>query len=113
MFRKSLIDPASGSITLRCFSVRRNGYFVAICLDLCLAVQAESFEEARDKLHDQVIDYLLDAKDSLDFRSRPAPVDQWVQYYVIRAMYFLHSTRNRFSQLLDMRVTDEELRPAA
>lgn len=113
MFRRSLIDPVTGSITLRCFAIPKDDYFVAVCLDLCLATQAPSFAEARDKLHDQVIDYLVDAEANNEMVSRPAPLDQWLTYYGIRAKHFAMLTRDRVGQLADMRVSKEELRHAS
>jgi len=113
MFRRSLIDPDTGSVTLRCFAIRRNDYFVAVCLDLCLATQAPTFEEARDKLHDQVIDHLIDAEAAGEMVSRPAPLNQWLTYYTIRAKHWASMTRDRVGELADMRVSKEELRHAS
>lgn len=85
MFRKSLIDPQSGSISLRCLAVKRDGQYVAACLDLCLAAQADTDAEARQKLHDQIIDYLADAWREKCFETRPAPAEYWLLYLSLRA----------------------------
>lgn len=85
MFKKKLIDPEQGSVSLRCFVVQRETYFVAVCLDVCLAAQDETLEGAKQKLHDQVLDYMMDAFEEKNFDMRPAPLEHWVTYYKLKA----------------------------
>lgn len=85
MFKRNLVDPKTGSISLRCFAQQHEGYAIAACLDLCLAAQAEDMEEARAKLHEQIVDYLADAQAERNFESRPAPLEYWAKYYSISA----------------------------
>ena len=42
--------------TLRCMAYQQNGVFVAACLDLSLAAQADTMPEAMSKLDAQVRD---------------------------------------------------------
>lgn len=82
----SLIDRKSGEVVLRCYAVEREpGLFVAVCLDLCLAAQGESIDEARSKLHDQVVGYLHDAAEEKNFERRHAPAQYWLEYYLLKA----------------------------
>jgi len=66
----------------------QDGVYVAACLDLSLAAQADSMKEAMDKLEQQ-IDALFDevkaepqyAKDLL--LNRKAPLSLWAKYWSI------------------------------
>lgn len=44
--------------TARCFAERHGALWVAHCIDFSLAVQGDSLEEVRQKLHEQVDDYV-------------------------------------------------------
>lgn len=79
----------SGFLLLRCYVEKAEGQWQAFCLDLCLASQADSQEEARDKLHAMIWEYVQDAVAGEDrayasrLLSRPAPFRYWVKYYWI------------------------------
>jgi len=47
-------------ILLRCYMEKKNGYWQAFCIDLSLAVQGDTIEEVKGKLHEQIYDYLND-----------------------------------------------------
>ena len=79
-------------LILRCYAQKEDGdLWVAVCLDLTLAAQGETFEEARKKLHEQITDYLFDALEGEDqdyapaFLTRKAPAREWARYYAIKA----------------------------
>lgn len=55
-------------LILRCYAEHKNGQWQAFCLDLCLAAQADTFNEARRKLSDMIPDYLEEA---LEGKIRP------------------------------------------
>lgn len=79
---------------LRCYAEGRDGEWEAICLDLDIAVQGESFEEVFHSLGDAVSIYLesvaalpeSERKELLD-RSAPLPV---------RLRFFAHVLRSTF-----------------
>lgn len=78
--------------TLRCMAYQQNGVFVAACLDLSLAAQADTMQEAMDKLESQVNDYLDEALSEPEFAAqmlrRKAPVSMWFKYWLIAFRMF-------------------------
>lgn len=76
-------------LSLRCFAERRNGYWVAFCLDLNLAAQGSSLADVRDRLDRMVRSYMEDifgGDDSQyvnDLFPRRAPLDIWLRYYYL------------------------------
>lgn len=48
-------------LVLRGYAERRNGQWEAYCIDLCLAAQADTPEEAISRLNDQILDYVREA----------------------------------------------------
>lgn len=47
--------------TLRCMAYQQNGVYVAACLDLSLAAQADTMKEAVNKLDEQIKDFFTEA----------------------------------------------------
>ncbi|MBQ0795552.1 hypothetical protein [Zhongshania sp.] len=77
------------NMVLRCYAERQGSIWVTVCIDLCLAAQADSLQEAKDKMHEQVREYLEDAfgqhSDYFeDLMFRPAPLSQILKYHFIR-----------------------------
>jgi predicted RNase H-like HicB family nuclease len=48
-------------MVLRCYAKKEQGKWQAYCLDLCLAAQADTFEDAKRKLKEQIATYVYDA----------------------------------------------------
>jgi len=77
-------------LILRCYAEHKNGQWQAFCLDLCLAAQADTFNEARRKLSDMIPDYLEEALEGEDktyagqLLSRKAPLFSWIRYFRLR-----------------------------
>lgn len=75
---------------LRCYIEKQGNLFVAVCIDLSLAAQADSMDEARRKLDLQIVDYLNDVLNGperehiKDLLPRKAPLSQQLRYQVIR-----------------------------
>ncbi|MBS0854943.1 MULTISPECIES: DUF1902 domain-containing protein [unclassified Tatumella] len=90
--------------TLRCMAYRQDGVFVAVCLDLSLAAQADSMQEATDKLESQVHDYLEEVFSEPEYAkqmlNRKAPFTLWVKYWLIafRMMFKKQSNLALFSE---------------
>ena len=72
---------------LRCMADRSGNQYQAFCLDLDLAVQADSMAEAKLKLEAQISEYVYDALAGEDqahaeqLLTRRAPPALWVRYY--------------------------------
>lgn len=75
---------------VRCYAKKDGDQWVAVCVDLCLASQAASFEEAKSKLDAQVHDYVyealtVDRAHAAELLSRRAPLANRIEYWLIRA----------------------------
>lgn len=76
---------------LRCYAEKQGNLFVAVCIDLSLAAQADSMEEARRKLEAQIVDYLHDVLNGperahiQDLLPRKSPLSLRLRYQYIRA----------------------------
>jgi hypothetical protein len=89
-------------ITLRCYAENKaRGLWVAVCIDLNLAVQGESYREVRKKLDKQIDDYLQDALVGEDSKyvtqliPRRAPRKFFLKYYLIHLHFFVwHRVRD-------------------
>lgn len=90
-------------LLLRCFAVREGDQWVAMCVDLSLAAQADTLDEAKAKLKEQVGHYLADALIGPDrehaayLLKRRAPVRIWVAYWMtyLKALFSHHKERLR------------------
>lgn len=76
----------NNELLLRCYVKRERLCWVAICIDLCLAAQAESQEEAQKKLESMISTYVADAlgkhkEYASQLLSRKAPISQIAFYY--------------------------------
>lgn len=66
-----------------------------VCLNLNLAVEADSLQEMREKMKEVISCYLeavieTDDKDSIpDLLFRPAPVSDWLIYYLFCTLDFI------------------------
>ena len=75
-------------LVLKCYAENKGDYWQAFCLDYTLAVQAETFDEAKKKLESMIISYLHDALSGDDkayarqLLTRSAPASYWIKYYL-------------------------------
>ena len=80
---------------LRCFAEKRGQQWQAFCLELNLAVQADTLKDAEHKLHDMVRSYVKlameqnDAKHQRDMLFRPAPLSIQLRYVYVCLMVSL------------------------
>lgn len=67
---------------LRCYAVRQDRGWFALCLDLNLAAEADSFEEARFHVAALIAEYLADvaAHPGAGRIPRRAPLGFWLEY---------------------------------
>ncbi|HWK54207.1 MAG TPA: hypothetical protein VNR18_07560 [Hyphomicrobiales bacterium] len=74
-------------LILRCYAENSDGAWRAMCLDLNLAAEADTFERVREKLELQIREYVADALVGQDrafgerLLSRRAPLKYWVRYW--------------------------------
>lgn len=85
---------------VRCYVKRSEEQWVAMCIDLCLAAQGESLQEAKEKLESQVNDYVfealtIDREHARELLSRKAPFANRAEYYLIAAMQTLRSRSSK------------------
>jgi len=75
------------TLILRCYVEKQGSQWLACCLDLCLATQADSLLEAKEKLRNQINEYVYDALVGEDqafaeqLLRRRAPLGDWLKYY--------------------------------
>ncbi|WP_439256585.1 hypothetical protein [Lonepinella sp. BR2271] len=70
---------------IRCMAYRENNLFIAVCLDLSLAAQADSMDEAIQKLDMQIQDFIeeinAEPEYAIQLLNRSAPLSLWIKYY--------------------------------
>ena len=67
---------------------KENGSYSALCLELDVASQGKTIDEARKNLQEAVELYLEDvveSKDEEDFIPRPAPRTEWIKFFKAEA----------------------------
>ena len=75
-------------LILRCYGEEKNDYWQAFCIDLNLAVQGESLDAVKTKLHAQICEYVTDALVGEDkafadqLLSRKSPWKIQIKYYI-------------------------------
>lgn len=72
-------------LTVRCMAWCERGQWVAACIDLTLAAQASSLNEAKRKLHGQIFSYVneamtIDQRHAEQLLSRRAPLRDRLRY---------------------------------
>lgn len=86
-------------LLVRCFAMRRDGYWVAICVDLDLTVQANTAAQARKLLKAQIASYVADAvgvdsDHAQELLTRRAPLRYFALYYFAK---LVHASKRRMS----------------
>jgi hypothetical protein len=82
------MNPAQ--LIIRCYVEKEDELWIAVCLDFCLATQGDSLNEAREKLENQIADYVYDALAGEDSEyassllTRKAPLNFWLRYYWLK-----------------------------
>jgi predicted RNase H-like HicB family nuclease len=93
---------------LRCYAKKEGSDWVAVCIDLSLAAQAESPQLAKEKLESMIMTYVNEALNehkeySAQLLSRKAPFSQQLTYYKALAFCFiaemLHRTESNESRV--------------
>lgn len=79
------------SLTVRCMAWQEQGVWVAACLDLTLAAQGRTIEQAKARLHQQIAAYVneavgIDAQHAEELLQRRAPMREMLRYKFWRAV---------------------------
>lgn len=91
---------------LRCYAERVDDQWQAFCVDLTLAAQADTLEEAKQKLHDQVADYVseaftVDAQHLNELLDRRAPIEYVAKFYWYCLLQSIRNARHRATIAVD------------
>jgi len=90
----------SSPFHLRCYARRQANQWVAVCIDLGLAAQGDSYGDVKAKLEAQMQDYVhealtVDRAHAADLLRRKAPLPQRLEYYLIYLWQGLWGRRER------------------
>jgi hypothetical protein len=82
----------ASDLVLRCIALERRGYWVAMCIDLDLTVQADTWPQARKLLRGQIASYVSDAigvdnEHARSLLSRKAPLRYFAMYYYAKLIH--------------------------
>ena len=75
-------------IDLHILIEREDDLYSALCLELDIASQGTTIEEARKNIREAIELYLeevLEAGEEKEFIPRPAPVEEWLKYFEVEA----------------------------
>ena len=93
-------------LLIRCVALREGDQWVAVCLPYSLCAQASTLKEAKNKLHDQIHEYLYDALCGQDRKhasyllARSVPLTYWAMYFLARVLgQFMLKNRVRTFQV--------------
>ncbi|MGJ0635814.1 DUF1902 domain-containing protein [Xenorhabdus bovienii] len=101
---------------LRCMAYQQGDVYIAACLDLSLAAQANSIDKAISKLEGQVSDYLEEVTSEPEYAkqliNRKAPLSMWLKYWYIACMLKVKRASSRNKETISARLFDEQYKPA-
>ncbi len=95
-------------LIMKCYAKQEDDAWVAVCLDLTLATQGETYEEAKRKLEEQIAFYIDEALQDQEYGSqllsRRAPFSSWLEYYYIAITHIIFRKANViFDEMLPLR----------
>ena len=108
----------STQLILKCYAERKGDQWVAACLDFDLAVQGDSVEEVRGKMHEMIGEYVGDAlvgedRDYADqLLSRRAPFHVYLKWYAMMFVSRLHHTAGSIRNGFELFKETLPLKPA-
>lgn len=92
-----------GKFILKCYGHKtEKGNWFGLCLDLNLAVEAESPKLLEQKMGEAIISYIEttlntdDRKSIPQLLSRRAPIYDWLIYYLIKSIVFVRQFPDKF-----------------
>jgi len=93
----------SKDLVLRCYVKKVQLQFVAVCIDLCLAAQADTPDQARKQLKSQIECYVeealtIDREFADELLNRKAPLSQRIEYALIVVATKVHLVKSSIAQ---------------
>jgi hypothetical protein len=89
---------------VRCYGRKtEKGNLVGVCLDLNIAVEAQSIEELKKKMNQAIGSYIetvldTDNRESIPaLLSRRAPLKDWLTYYCIKMKHYIRQFPGNFT----------------
>lgn len=99
-----MLQSIPDKLILRCYGYQRDETkWVGVCLDLNLAIEAESVNKLKEKMNEVIESYIDTVLDTTDKASIPelllrrAPIHDWVIYYFINLACFVKRIRGKFT----------------
>lgn len=105
------------NLVLRGYAEKVDDQWQIFCVDLNLAAQADTFDDARNKLESMVVEYVYDAlvgedkAHAAELLSRKAPMGFWLKYYYIKAICHVGALKNGLKCLFDLPLPMEPVKP--
>lgn len=105
--RKGINTMNPKQMILRCYAEKKDGIWQAFCIDLNLAVQGETRDEVRAKLHLQIVSYLYDALEGEDkeyapqLLKRKAPIGFWAKYIFYKILINFRDAKNGINHIFN------------
>jgi hypothetical protein len=94
-------------LILRCYGERKADLWQTFCIDLGLATQGESFQEAKDKLHAQIVSYMQEALAGADreyadqLLSRKSPLEFRLRYHYYSLLCYFNTAKTSICQIFN------------
>lgn len=105
----------ANQLILRCYAERSGDVWNAYCLDFSLGSQADTYQQAKQKLEEQIDEFVADVlggqdrEHAVQLLSRRAPLSMWAKYWFMRAVIgVLHlvgrptPARKRFKEVMPL-----------
>lgn len=93
-------------LIVRCYVKKDGDLYVAVCIDLSLAAQANTVEEVVEKLEAQMFDYLCEAFSEPEYAAsliqRKAPFSQIATFHWIKFLNHVDRLKDSFGEILEL-----------
>lgn len=96
-----MVEMSPGNLVLRCYGQNiKKGKWYGMCLELDLAVEADSPDELKEKLNEIIVSYIESVLDTGDKNSIPAllnrraPFKHFLKYHSIKVQNSIHRASN-------------------
>lgn len=95
----------TNDLLLRCYGEHKDNQWSVVCIDLCLAAQADTLNEAKEKLNSMMVEYIddcLNGEDqeyAYDLLNRKAPLEQFAKYYWFKVLISFGRIKNDLAEI--------------
>lgn len=97
---------------LHCYVTKEKNQWIACCLDFTLAAQAETADEALDKLINIIVDYInyalneVSEQEGRELLERKAPRLEWIKYQLFGLIYHIRFIDKLITKVADFQPHD-------